>query len=156
MRAWPRQIQWVLLLGLLPFGAGRVWSQPVPKTEYEWKVVALYNFTQFTTWPKEAFTDPNAPFVIGIYGRDSFGQLLELLKRRKVGERKIDVIKCNSLDEAAKCHVLFISASEKNNLPQILGALKKTSVLTVGETETFLNKGGIVNFWVEERATDKV
>jgi len=39
--------------------------------------------------------------------------------------------------EATNCHILFISTSEKNRLPEILKGLKGTSVLTVGEMEHF-------------------
>ena len=44
-------------------------------------------------------------------------------------------------DEYKRCHILFISASEKERLREILNAVKDAPVLTVGETEQFLSAG---------------
>jgi len=42
--------------------------------EYQVKAVFLYRLTLFITWPEEAFTTPEQPFVIGILGDDPLGQ----------------------------------------------------------------------------------
>jgi hypothetical protein len=39
--------------------------------------VFLFNFTQFTEWPRSAFASEEAPLVIGIIGADPFGKYLE-------------------------------------------------------------------------------
>ena len=49
-------------------------------------------------------------------------------------------------DNCAGCHILFLSASEKKRLPEILARLRGASVLTVGESESFLQAGGVINF----------
>ena len=48
--------------------------------------------------------------------------------------------------EATNCHILFVSTSEKPRLTQILGGLKGSSVLTVGEMDRFTESGGMINF----------
>jgi hypothetical protein len=47
--------------------------------------------------------------------------------------------------EAAKCHLLFISSSEESRVPKILKGLENTSVMTVAEMSTFIERDGIVN-----------
>jgi len=56
---------------------------------------------------------------------------------------------CRTLEEAKKCHILFISTSEKKRLAEIFDGLGNTPVLTVGETETFVKSGGAINFFRE-------
>jgi hypothetical protein len=53
---------------------------------------------------------------------------------------------CRSLAETTNCHILFISASEKARLPEILAGLSGASVLTVSEMERFTEKEGMINF----------
>jgi len=47
------------------------------------------------------------------------------------------------------CQIIFICVSEKERLPQILETLKRTRVLTVGETAGFAEEGGIANLIAE-------
>src|SRR4051812_12710985 len=44
--------------------------------EYQIKAVFLYNFAQFTEWPKSAFSGETSPMIIGIVGSDPFGPAL--------------------------------------------------------------------------------
>jgi hypothetical protein len=41
---------------------------------------------------------------------------------------------------------VFVSASERGRLPEILSALGSKSVLTVSEVEEFAARGGVINF----------
>jgi hypothetical protein len=59
------------------------------------------------------------------------------------------VRRCRRLEEAAQCHVLFISNSESARLPQILAALQAKPVLTVGESDSFSKSGGMIRFVTE-------
>jgi hypothetical protein len=46
-------------------------------------------------------------------------------------------------------HILFISASEKKRLPQILAGLRGSSVLTIAEMDRFIEAGGVIQFTFE-------
>lgn len=52
------------------------------------------------------------------------------------------------LSEAPSYHVLFISASEDEQLPHILKIVRKWHVLTVGDMKGFAQSGGIINFTI--------
>jgi len=67
-----------------------------------------------------------------------------------MNDRPLAVRECRTVEEGKKCHILFISASEKKRLPEIFKTLQGVNVLTVGETERFTEAGGIVNFVSEE------
>ena len=56
----------------------------------------------------------------------------------------------SSLQEARGCHILFISSSEKENLRPLSDQLRELStqsgILTIADTEGFLELGGMINF----------
>jgi hypothetical protein len=129
-------------VGLLAFdGHGQTFK------EYDLKAVFLYNFTQFVEWPPEAFTDDSTPIVIGVLGADLFkGSLEETVRNEMVRNRKLVVQRFSRVEDVKNCHILFISQSETKRLDQILDALKRRCILTVGEVEGFTRRGGIVGF----------
>ena len=54
------------------------------------KAAYLYNFTKFVKWPDKAFENDEAPFVIGVLGKDPFGPILDnTVKGKKVAKRPI-------------------------------------------------------------------
>lgn len=64
------------------------------------------------------------------------------------------VIRSNIQKQDVKmCQILFISDSEKKQLPEDLESLRGTSVLTVGETPDFAEQGGQIQFF---SANDKI
>ena len=139
----------VLLLGLLLAAVQGPAQSPQP-SEYQLKAAYLFNFAKFIDWPQEAFPDAKAPFLIGILGDSPFGNdLQQTVAGKKINEHEIAVRPFRNPAEATNCHILFISTSEKKRLPEIIQSLRGTAVLTVGETEQFIETGGMVNF-VEE------
>jgi hypothetical protein len=55
-----------------------------------------------------------------------------------------------SEEDWSKCQIIFISSSEKTRLPAIMAKIKTAPVLTIGETEGFLEQGGMINFTKKE------
>jgi hypothetical protein len=135
-----------LALWFLP-GNGRAQeSQPSQPSEYQLKAAFIFNFAKFVEWPPEAFAEPTSPFVIGILGEDPFGNDLERTVRNKtVKNRPLATKQIRNLAEAKNCHILFISTSEKKRLPEILESLRGVKVLTVGETDRFVETGGMIH-----------
>lgn len=48
------------------------------------------------------------------------------------------------------CQILYISPSESKYLPQILESLRNASALTVGETDRFVEQGGMIQLVMED------
>lgn len=137
----------ILVLGwlLLP-GAGWSRAQDSPTSEYQLKAAYIYKFTSFVEWPASALPHDDSPFVIGILGDNPFNDdLQKTVAGKKILDHPIKVVPLAHLNAATNCHILFISSSEKNRLPEILRTLGQTSVLTVGEMERFTQAGGIIN-----------
>jgi len=140
----------VLLSGVSP-NCSR--AQEVTFSEYEVKAAWLLNFARFVTWPTNAFNSSNAPIVVGIVGKDSFGRSLEKAFNGKAVKGRPIVIKRSVPDqEMHQCHILFVSASEYRRFKDISEKLRTNAVLTVGEADDFLDAGGMVNFVLKEKS----
>lgn len=138
------------VLGLLPLLVTlSLFATTTPSKEYQLKAVFLFNFAMFVDWPSAAFPEPTTPFVIGVLGDDPFGPYLEdVVRGELVGNRPVEVHRYREVAEINVCHVLFISLAEARRLKQIGGALRERRVLTVGETDEFLQSGGVIAFAV--------
>lgn len=120
--------------------------------EYQLKAVFLYRLSLFITWPKEAFKDPNQPFVIGILGEDPFGAHIDkVVKNESVKKRPIQVRRFNQIDEVFNepCQILFISKTLRNQWPMLIHQLSRHAMLTVSDMAQFGQMGGMVNIWTQ-------
>lgn len=145
------QLRKALALSLCALLAESLAAQTGPSTPYELRALYLYNFAKYTEWPQEAFADSAAPFVLGILGEDPFGKDLDIIKGKSIKNRKLVVKYFSTAREARDCHILFISPSEKDRVPQTLQTLKQLSVLTVSEFEGFMDQDGMVNLAEEKK-----
>ncbi len=122
-------------------------AQEAQPSEYQIKAAFIFNFAKFVEWPATAFAEATSPLCIGVIGENPFGTDLERFVRdKRINDHPLTMRECRTLEEAKKCHIVFISSSEKKRLQEILKALQGANVLTVSETEGFTENGGIVNF----------
>jgi hypothetical protein len=118
--------------------------------EYPIKLAFLYNFTKFVDWPPGSYHSPDAPLVICIVGHDPFSPDIEgALRSRSVGSHPIEVRTLRPSDIMSVCHMVFVPVTEGDNAAMIVRVLNGSSTLTVGETEGFAVRGGIINLTAE-------
>lgn len=117
--------------------------------EYDLKAAFLFNFVKFVEWPPHAFASDRAPVNLCVHGRDPFGAILDkVVEGEKVGERSL-VVRRPGLDELDGCHVLFVSRSEAERMDAVLARIGGKPVLTVADSDGFLQAGGAINFVLE-------
>ena len=116
------------------------------------KAVLLFRLTQFVEWPTNRFDSPESPVIIGILGRDPFGDSLRIAIRGETARnRPITLRQLQRTEDAKSCHVVFISESESRRVREITSALAGNSVLTVSDMENFVRVGGgMVRFYTEQ------
>jgi hypothetical protein len=142
-----------LILLVILLGAGFFAAQLRAQAfkEYDVKAAFLYHLAQFVDWPPDAFPTEETPLVIGVLGAYPFGKTLEeIVDKEEVKNRKLKVERYHSMEEVKVCHILFISQSEAGRLDQVFSSLKGRKILTVGDTEGFAQRGGIVRFLTEK------
>ena len=119
--------------------------------EYDVKAAFLYNFVKFVEWPAAAFRDDRSPVEICVYGTDPFGQALDgVVNGETVGARGLSIRRPASFAAFEGCHVLFIAASERERTSEVLAAVAGRPVLTVADSDGFLQAGGMINFVLDE------
>lgn len=149
--AMVRLLTAVLAAVVLPCVATIATAETPALSEYQVKALFLFNFAKYVDWPPHAFANDSAPIVIGLVGQDNFGDnFKQVIAGKTINGRPVVVKHVASEQEYKGCHILFISASEKSGLPEILNAVKDSPVLTVGETERFLAQTGMINFTKKE------
>lgn len=149
------------LIASLALGA-QVWAAPLVSEEYQIKAAFMYNFIKFVEWPKERFSSDKDPIVIGVVGKDPFGETLDEVVQKPVKNRSLTIKRFASasedpepvhpqLDAIRQCHVLFVSPSERKVSKRLMAAIGNSAILTVGDASGFLEEGGIINFSIEEK-----
>jgi hypothetical protein len=108
--------------------------------EYRVKAAYLYNFVKFVEWPDAS---EKGPVNICVAGHNPFGHVLtdtvrgESIEGRPLTARVI-------LEPEAGCDVLFIPDGAAASV--YLKAARGMPTLTVGESDDFLQQGGIIEF----------
>jgi hypothetical protein len=132
-------------------GGWPVLGQGSAAGEYEVKAAFLYHFSQFVDWPQESFKDAKSPLTYCTVGEDPFhGALDASLSGKTIGARPFRVQHLKQPQDIRGCQILFVGAGEKKLVPSVLTSLQGNPVLTVGESEQFVQEGGMIGFLFEE------
>ena len=143
--------RWLVASAFLLLSGLKLSAQTPTSPEYQVKAVFLFNFAQFVDWPPKAFPEAQTPLVIGVLGEDPFGTYLdETVRGEKVNNRPLVVQRYRRTGDIKTCHVLFINRSETDRLEQILASLRGRNILTVGDTDDFAQRGGMIQLVTEK------
>ena len=119
--------------------------------EYLVKAAFLFNFGRFVEWPQENGSANSTVFRICVLGEDPFrDDLKRSTQNRLMKGREIAVLLVNRAEEARGCQILFVSASERRTVRDVLDTLKGFSVLTVADMDGFAEAGGMIHFTLED------
>ncbi|MBI5196614.1 MAG: YfiR family protein [Nitrospirae bacterium] len=142
------RISFLILLSLstLLLAATQAYTEHAKPAEYEVKAAFIYNFAKFIEWP----ADTGANINLCVLGEDPFGAALDSINGKPVRDKNVAVKRIKSHQQLKTCQIVFISASEKEHLAQILDAVENLSVLTIGDTNGFIQQGVIINFYIED------
>lgn len=144
-------VRLVLAILAAAFLHGAALAQPDQPSEYDVKAAFLFNFTKFVEWPQGSFEDSQAPIVLGIVGDDPFGDsLVRMIMGQKVQGRSLIIRRERIGDDLRRCHVLFVSVSEREHAARILASVQTASVLTVSDMEGFAEAGGVMQFVTQD------
>jgi len=138
----------VMLLGTAVATTICASAQAEQPTEYDVKAAFIHNVAKFVEWPAAPPTD--GKLRLCIVGQDPFGSALDSLRGKHIGDKVWDILLAKPNSNLRECGVLFIAASERNNLRQVLDATKGSAVLTVGDSEGYAERGVMVNFYLQD------
>jgi hypothetical protein len=126
--------------------AGRVQAQAPAAAEEDIKAAFLYNFAKYVSWPAKALRDRN--FRICVAADPAFARRVDaIIDGETLDGRAVIRPAVPPLQNLGRtCQILFVGAGESSRAAELLAAVRESPVLTVGETEAFAAKGGMVAF----------
>jgi hypothetical protein len=121
--------------------------------DYQVKAAFLVNFPKYVDWPAEAFASANSPITVGVFGDENVAREYQNMTQGLVIDGHPVVLKRiqSEADLTGSFQILFIATSERARAASILEKLKGSPVLLVGETDNFLDQGGMINLIPKNR-----
>ena len=119
-------------------------AQTLDEKELKLKAAFMLKFALYVEWPETAFASPTNAIVFGVLGRDPFGKALEETLNGQSVDKHPVVIKRGRLADLSDCHVIFVSASERERWRAQQLRLQAKPVLTVSDLEEFAANGGMI------------
>ena len=119
--------------------------------EYFVKAAFIEKFARFTEWKPNAI---GKSFVIGVLGKSPFSGELEILaEKSQIKNKPVEIKYIKDYHDILNCQVLFICASEKDNLQEVINYLGNSNILIVGDTPGFSEKGVHFNFYLTRKGS---
>ena len=147
----PPKFMWLLCIWLLSLPLEANLLQKTAQ-EYQIKATYLFNFSYFVTWPISTFHSNQSPFIYCVLGKNPFDKQLNLaMQGEKVDARMIETSYLTNVQDTKNCQIIFIAQSEAENIETIVNFLKKYPVLTVSDLPDFINRGGMIRFYTNQK-----
>ena len=161
VKSLPERIRFAWWRGCLPLLAF-AWLLPSASgaerkgSEAEVKAAALSKIGDYARWPAGTFADARSPVVIGVMGRNLFeeelSEIVKIINENGAGHRLI-VRQFKDDEPVENCQILFIAASEKARVPQIIQRVQGKAVLTISDLDGYVTRqGGCLRLFVEDKA----
>lgn len=133
-------------LAHIHFGGNALGIQQVQAEEEKIIAAFIWRFLEFIEFPV-----PQESCVVGFVGTSRVENFFsDIVKQKRVSNSQvIEVRRITSLDDIARCQVVFVAQSENSRLTQILAKAKGKGILTIGIDSDFLLRGGMMNFYID-------
>lgn len=126
--------------------AGPLFSQG--GDEQHLKAAFVFRFPQFVTWPPVSTSGRNT-LEICVAGSATAGALRDLTSGESLNGRQF-VVRENPAEQSLQsCHVLMVAGRQQSRA--MMARAATLPILTVGDSETFLDDGGIIQLKLVDR-----
>ncbi len=120
-------------------------------SEDQIKAVFLFNFAGFIRWPGDAFSDTEASFHFCALNDQTpiIQSLIQVINGESQQGRKLMFKLLKSVDDLSvydinTCQILFFHRQELEQFSLLAQTLNKSPILTVSDTENFIDEGGMI------------
>jgi YfiR/HmsC-like len=119
-------------------------------SESDLKSAFLYRFVAYVEWPPSSAAAVEDRLTFCILGDDPVAESLERTVRGKseIG-KPLTVHRLGSQKDTKGCAVLFIGSNGTPDLAAVLSSVRTKPILTVGDADDFIRRGGIILFYSE-------
>jgi len=110
------------------------------------KSAVVLSFLRYSEWP---MSPADSHLTIGVMGRSSMAVTLRRnLEGRAVNNRTVHVIELKPDFDPRCCQIVYLATNRESEIRPVLANSRSSPVLTLGETDRFLDCGGAVNLMV--------
>ena len=149
---WPRRSIALRALAIYAFILLSGISHANMPGEYDVKLVYLYNFTKYLTWPDPfPAEDSTSPYTICIMGKLPEDTPLQDLKNKTTKNHPVDIRILTKYSPTSNCHILFLTKSLDRKIVHEITRMTTSGVLVVGETADFAKDSGEIGFVLDEK-----
>jgi len=128
-----------LLLCLLPIRAQ-------VSREEDLKAALIVSFVRFTEWPAA-----EAPITVGIMNQpELLAAAASLSQGKSVLGRAIQVRGLKYASDLNQCQVVYFGGLQGKKLDELLVPAQELNLLTIGESDKFLDAGGSIHIFLED------
>jgi prepilin-type processing-associated H-X9-DG protein len=114
--------------------------------EDELKAATVLSFLRYSDWPNMAAAD--SPLTVGVLGRPALMETLHrILDGKSVKGRPIRIVEIKAALDPRCCQVAYLAAAKTSEIKSVLSGMRAARILTIGESDHFLDYGGAVNLF---------
>jgi hypothetical protein len=112
--------------------------------EYAVKAGYVYNFAKFIDWPADG--PAKRELTVCTYGKTALeGFLVQAVRGKLVHGLPISVVRLDPMKpEWEQCSLIFFGIAQSKGIESALNRLQGRPVVTIGECESFLERGGMI------------
>jgi len=115
--------------------------------EYDVKAAFLLNFIRYTEWTGLKAPTGTGPLVIGVLGKNPFGNKLERIARAtRIHGREVRVVELTSTEDLQGAEVVFLSGRDPVTVQDEVESLSGRGLLTVGDDPLAVEWGAALAF----------
>lgn len=147
----------ISFIAILVFGLSVV----VHAQDARFRSLYLYQFTNYIDWPSDW---KKGDFVIGVVGNTPvYGELKTLTRKRSIGQQKVRMERIYSINKIPSCHIIYVSYSRSDQLPEIIEKTRNMPTLIVtgypgmaksGAGISYVKKQGRLKFEINPKAIE--
>ncbi|MCC6930984.1 MAG: YfiR family protein [Gemmatimonadaceae bacterium] len=139
----------VLLPGMIGGATGGPQGEP---SDSQLRAAFLFRFGQYASWPKGSDgASATAPFVIGVFADPALlKEMARLVAGRMIEGRTVSVRAVDQVEDQEGLAVLFLGTDDPLLIGRAIRVARARGILTVGYTDGFAERGGMINFFHED------
>jgi hypothetical protein len=119
-------------------------------TEHQVKAAFIYNFAKYVEWPEAKDDSTDGRLFVCVVGNDPVGAELKAAVHDKTAKGKRLVVEHVEVgNDLRHCHMLFVGR-DGFDPAAVLDEVRDVPVLTVGDSDDFALRGGMINFRMQE------
>ena len=120
-------------------------------SEYSVKAAIIYKIAKFVAWPDAAFSSRTEALPVCLSESDPIGPAMDALSGKVVRGRPIAIKRLNEISAVEhECRILYLGQNAKISHTKLVKNVANSPILTVGDTDDFVDMGGIVTLEIEK------